>query len=113
MPSMKIMIVDDSAAICLLLKKDLEDKGFKVRTYPEPVQAMSEIEAFQPDVLITDFEMPEMDGIELAKQAKRKIPKIPVILISGRKLNQIGMANAYLEKPFLTDDLIHQIHRLV
>jgi DNA-binding response OmpR family regulator len=67
------------------------------------------------DLLITDFEMPTITGLELAKQARRRTPELPILLISGRPaLAAVARNHGYrfLPKPFDLDELMAMVRSL-
>jgi two-component system cell cycle response regulator CpdR len=78
-----ILIADDDAATCDLLRRALEAEGHKVVTASDGTEALENIGASGLALLITDVQMPGMDGIALAKAALAKAPGLRVILMSG------------------------------
>ncbi len=107
------MLVDDDPGICLLLEEDLKDsdKNFDVQTYSSAREALNEFPSFHPDILITDFQMPEMDGLKLIQNIKHQAP-IPAILMSGRLPQETTPADQVIEKPFSCTALVLQIRAL-
>jgi two-component system chemotaxis response regulator CheB len=81
---MKVFIVDDSALVRQTLVEILSHGGqFEVMTAPNAIIAEKKIQKFQPDVMILDVEMPEMDGITYLKKIMAENP-IPVVICSGQ-----------------------------
>lgn len=108
----KVLVVDDSSSIRLFLRVGLTENGFAVRTAVNGREALEMLEEFQPDLIITDLMMPEMDGFELCRALKgSKFSAIPVIVMSTmgdkaimRRLLRGGAAS-FLIKPFSVTQL--------
>ncbi|HET9626473.1 MAG TPA: response regulator, partial [Kofleriaceae bacterium] len=85
-PAIRILIVDDSVVIRKLLTQTLaEAPGLEVvATAALGKIALTKIPECQPDVVILDVEMPEMDGIETLKRIRKDSPRLPVIMFSTR-----------------------------
>ena len=66
----KILVVDDDHDILELLEYNLEREGFKVKTLDDSVHAVSECKSFEPDLIILDIMMPDINGIEVCKQIR-------------------------------------------
>ncbi|MCA9313850.1 response regulator [Candidatus Saccharibacteria bacterium] len=78
----RIMILDDNESILELLKIELEEMGFEVWAYTCPSDALTDLINNPMDLIITDLEMPQMDGLSFAKRA-RLIHKTPIFLFTG------------------------------
>ncbi|MDU2064602.1 MAG: response regulator [Sporomusaceae bacterium] len=103
-----ILIVDDMPANLELLASMLKDRGYQVRVAPSGALALRAMASHQPDLLLIDINMPEMNGYELCRQikAKEKWRSIPVIFISALNETldkieafQVGGVD-YVTKPF-------------
>jgi CheY-like chemotaxis protein len=79
----RILVVDDEERILLTSSKILELKGFEVRTATDGFAALVELRKALPDIIISDLQMPNMNGFELLSVVRRRFPHIPVIAISG------------------------------
>jgi two-component system chemotaxis sensor kinase CheA len=81
----KILVVDDSVTTRSLEKSILEAHGYLVRVAVDGVEALSQIRAERPDLVITDMMMPRMDGFELLERIKgdRQLAQIPVIIVTS------------------------------
>ncbi|WP_417208250.1 sigma-54-dependent transcriptional regulator [Antarctobacter sp.] len=114
-----ILIVDDERDIRELIGDILEDEGFATRLAANSQEAMTEINAEPPALLILDIWLKDskMDGIDILKTVKRDNPDIPVVIISGHGNIEIAVAaikqGAYdfIEKPFNIDQLLVVIRR--
>ncbi len=80
-----LLIVDDEAPIRSVLQVALSSAGYRVRTAASAREALSICSQGElpPDLIVTDIAMPEMDGIELAEQVRRRHPNTPVLFMSG------------------------------
>ncbi len=81
--SKTVLCVDDDVIALAAMCTYLEELGFNVREARDGREAMDLIEAEQPDIIITDVEMPRMDGLELLKVLYDSAQNIPVIMVSG------------------------------
>ncbi|MDQ2092820.1 nitrogen assimilation response regulator NtrX [Rhodalgimonas zhirmunskyi] len=114
-----ILIVDDERDIRELISDILEDEGYTTRLAGNSEDAMSEVEAEAPALMILDIWLKDskMDGIDILKSVKRDKPDIPIIIISGHGNIEIAVAaikqGAYdfIEKPFNIDQLLVVIRR--
>ena len=68
----KILIVDDEPDVTFTLKKGLEDEGFQIDAFNDPLEALSYFKAGQYDMLLLDVKMPKLNGFELYKELKNR-----------------------------------------
>jgi len=109
--NLNIVIVDDEIANLLLLENIVNTEGYKnVSTFSTSPDALKYIQNNTVDALITDFNMPQMDGIELLKQAKELYPDLVSIMITANNDNE--MMHRALEAG-VTDFLIKPISPIV
>lgn len=87
----KVRIVDDESLVIRVLKRALEKEGYSVSDSRNGEDALKAIKTETPDVLITDVQMPKMDGIELCERIKLDIPDREFLLIvsTSRPENEI------------------------
>ena len=78
-----ILIVDDEPSIVQSLSGLLTDEGFEVTTAGNGYEALQQIEAIVPDLVLLDIWMPGIDGLETLKEIKKSNPGIHVIMITG------------------------------
>ena len=78
-----IVCVDDNEFVLEILDWYLDSQGYRVVQCSDPSQALEIIEKQRPDAVTLDFEMPVMDGAEVAVAIKSKIPQLPIIMFSG------------------------------
>ena len=114
MDSKKILVVDDEYQINRVLKRSLQAHRYDVRTASDGEAALDLFRDFHPDLLITDLQMPEMNGIELCREI-RKISEIPIIVLSvkGEEKTKVEALDAgaddYITKPFGMDELMARV----
>ena len=111
-----VLTVDDDSIILNLLKKILERAGYKILTASSGVEALKLMETHKISLIITDIEMPEMNGIELLTKVKENNPNMPVMVITGKgsthdkkSLLRAG-ADGYITKPFKNFEVVESIH---
>jgi two-component system chemotaxis sensor kinase CheA len=118
----QILVAEDSITSRLLLKGILEDAGYGVRTAPDGVEAFALLRQRRFDLLVSDVEMPGMNGFELAMRvrAEHRLKEVPIILVTAletprdRERGLDAGANAYLVKSnFDQSDLLATIERLL
>lgn len=106
--SFKILVVDDLLDNLRLLSSLLMEEGYDVRRAPDGSMALSNVPRFEPDLILLDIMMPEMDGYEVCKRLKadEKSKDIPIIFLSALDLTfdkvkafEVGAAD-FINKPF-------------
>lgn len=116
--SNKILIVDDETVIQEMLKDVLKDAGHKVKVASSALEALKILENYDPDIIVSDIWMPEMDGHEFCKMA-RKTSNASILMMSGisseisvLQKKQIN-ADDILIKPFDVEDFLERIESLL
>jgi CheY-like chemotaxis protein len=81
------LVVDDSMLIRHTVCRFLEERGFQVESATNPVEALEMLPNLQPDIIITDMQMPKMSGSEFitALKAKPETSGIPIVILAGRQ----------------------------
>ncbi|MGB1092992.1 MAG: sigma-54-dependent transcriptional regulator, partial [Oceanobacter sp.] len=114
---MKVLVVDDEAGVRKALAQTLEIEGFDTLTAENGKDALAKLPDGWGGIVVTDINMPEMDGMELLRQLRLKDPDMPVILLTGHGDVSIAVdamrngAYDFLEKPFSTEHLVETIQR--
>lgn len=116
---MNIMIVDDEAIQLDSLNRGLRSKGYQVQGMGCPEEALSFLNDHEGpvDLVITDYAMPGMNGMELLKQIRERHKSLPVIMMTayGEKSLVIDAmrhrCDSFIEKPFTLDELLQEIQR--
>jgi DNA-binding NtrC family response regulator len=108
-----ILLVDDEEMVLSSIKSFFAiETDYKLATYTSPFQALENVEQSHFDLVISDYLMPEMDGITFLAKVKEKRPLIPRILLTGyadkenaiKAINNVGLYQ-YIEKPWDNEDL--------
>ena len=116
-----ILVVDDSLTMRKVLSRTLEREGYEVITAKDGMDAIQVLQENSPDIMLTDIEMPRMDGFELVRNVRddEKTAELPIIIISSRTAEkhrnlakEIGV-NAFLGKPVQDEDLLMQVSILL
>jgi two-component system, OmpR family, KDP operon response regulator KdpE len=109
-----ILVVDDEPQITRVLKTTLSSQGYGVRSAADGEEALAELKAWSPDLIITDLRMPRMDGLELCRRV-RTDSRIPIIVLSVKGEEKIKVealdagADDYITKPFSVNELLARV----
>ncbi len=113
----KILIIEDDVDMSLLLKKFLTKNGYEVVTVANGKSAIAAFETNQPDLVLCDYRLGDMEGVEVLKRIKDIEPSVPFIIMTGYSdirtaVNVMKMgAFDYLAKPLLPDETLQIIKR--
>lgn len=109
---MKIVVAEDEFLIADLLVVCLEEAGYEVHDAPHGAGALTLVRSLKPDLVITDFMMPLMTGLELAEAMKADdaLQGIPIILVSGAQggiaRSRADLFDLVFDKPYAMDRLL-------
>ena len=112
-----IWVADDDEAIRLILEESLTSSGFETKSFSSGEELIKELDASQPDLIITDVQMPGMLGYDLLKHINNNYEDIPVIIMTAFADMQAavesfgGGAFEYLPKPFDLEEATEIINR--
>jgi chemosensory pili system protein ChpA (sensor histidine kinase/response regulator) len=112
-----VLIVDDSLSVRNTLLQLIQDAGFSARTARDGIEAIETLKSFKPDMVLTDMEMPNLNGVELTSHIKGRadMKGVPVIMITSRSqdkhrhLAEQAGVDAYITKPYNDVALIEVI----
>jgi chemotaxis protein histidine kinase CheA/ActR/RegA family two-component response regulator len=113
----RVLVVDDSLSVRRALGMLLEDHGYDVTLSRDGLDAVRALDASRYDALLTDLEMPNMNGLELAAhvRARPALAELPVIMITSRSMDKhrrqalsVGV-NVYLTKPYTDLELLQHV----
>ncbi len=115
---MKVLIVDDNRDLALLLKWMLESEGYEVRAAQGGRDGYSTYLLFSPDLVLTDIQMPDKNGLELIKEIRCHNPAVRTIYMSGDlslyrsplKEEKEKYHVSVLEKPFSKQELMRLLN---
>jgi two-component system, OmpR family, response regulator ChvI len=120
----RVLLVDDEPDLNLTIKMILEDNGFKVDSFTDPLSALENYkeEAGMYDLLILDMKMPQMNGFELYRQIKKIDDKVKVCFLTAGEMDYEQFRkelfpaldnNCYIQKPIETEMLIRRLNRIL
>jgi len=116
-----ILIVEDEAPLATMLRYNLEKQGFRVDEASDGQEAMTRIAEAPPDLVLLDWMLPVMSGIEVCRQIRRRpnTRELPVIMVTARTEDQDAVralntgADDYITKPFSIEALMARIRALL
>jgi two-component system, OmpR family, response regulator ChvI len=124
MTQTRILVVDDEPDVNLTLKVSLEDKGFKVDAFDDPLLALDNFKAGVYGLLILDIKMPEMNGFELYREIKKIDDKVKVCFLTAltelhdyeafRKevFPKVG-ERYFIQKPIENEEMIKRVNEMM
>ena len=118
-PGRNILLVDDDPDMRETFADFLSDEGYFVETACDGVSALRALKTFPADLLLTDLNMPDMDGIELIRRARAVAGGVPAVLLTASPgdnprgvMNAAGAA-AFMIKPVAPENLLSVVHRIL
>jgi DNA-binding response OmpR family regulator len=120
----RILIVDDESDVNLTLKMVLEENGFKVDSFTDPLLALENFKGDSEtyDMLILDVRMPYMNGFELYKEIKKIDDKVKVCFLTAGEIDYeqfkgqlfpVLDENCFIQKPIQNETLIKRLNRII
>lgn len=121
MPETKVLIVEDEDALSTILEYNLAKEKFEVSVAADGEEGLLKVEEFGPDIIILDWMLPKVSGIEVCRRlrSKSETRNIPIIMLTARseEADRIrGLetgADDYLTKPFSTAELIARLKAIL
>ncbi len=121
LPKATVLVADDDPAIQELVRLTLESQGYQVLTAGSGVEVIRQALTHQPDLIILDILMPEMDGYEVLRLLKttEETSRIPIVILTayasdvGALVSWMEGADGYLAKPFNPDELVMLVERVL
>ena len=120
-----ILLIDDESDITFTIKSILEENGFKVDSFTDPISALDNYKANFYDLVILDIKMPKMDGFQLYTKIREKDPKVKICFLTASELfyeefrktrltlgEKIG-EEYFIQKPIKTEDLLEKLNTLL
>ena len=116
---MRILVVDDDAAVRDSLARTLRFEGHEVETADDGEQALAAVQAREPDAMILDVSMPKLDGLQTCRRLRAEGVLLPVLMLTAR--DSVGDrvagldsgADDYLVKPFALQELLARLRALL
>lgn len=117
----RILIVEDETAVVTLLRYNLEHEGFEVDAVSDGEEALVAVEENPPDLVLLDWMLPQLSGIEVCRQLRRRpgTKQLPIIMLTarGEEADTVrGLdagADDYVPKPFSPAELTARVHALL
>ncbi|GAF66386.1 response regulator YycF [Alkalihalobacillus trypoxylicola] len=110
----RILVVDDERPIADILKFNLEKEGFQVVCAYDGVDALTQVDTFDPDLILLDIMLPHKDGMEVCREVRKK-SDVPIIMLTAKDSEidkvlglELG-ADDYVTKPFSTRELLARV----
>ena len=115
-----VLIVEDEVAIVTLLRYNLEREGFKVYSTGDGEEAVTMVEEYKPDVIVLDWMLPSLSGIEVCRRLKADIETaaIPILMLTAkgqakdRETAEAGGVTKFMTKPFANQELLATVRAL-
>jgi two-component system phosphate regulon response regulator PhoB len=116
-----ILVVEDEAPLLTLLRYNLEKQGFRVEEAVDGNEALARVAEGRPDVVLLDWMLPTLSGIEVCRQLRRRpaTRDLPIIMVTARTEDQDAVraldigADDYVAKPFAMDALLARIRAVL
>lgn len=116
----RILVVDDTPDNLFLTQAILEEEGYHIETFENGTDALAEIEADPPDLVLLDVMMPGIDGFEVTRRIRQneKLPFIPILLITAHDQPSVAQgldtgADDFIRKPVNFDELLARVRSLL
>lgn len=114
---MRILIIEDEPGIAIFLKEGLQEESFAVDVAPDGIIGleMATVNEGEYDLMLVDWMLPGLSGIEIARQVRKLGSQVPIIFLTARDTVQDTIfalemgANDYIKKPFSFDELLARI----
>ncbi|MEK3980949.1 response regulator transcription factor [Psychrobacillus sp. FSL K6-2836] len=115
----KVLVVDDESSIVTLLKYNLEEAGFEVITASDGLEGLNKALDEKPEVIVLDWMLPHMDGMEVCKELRLKKVQIPIIMLTAKDEEfdkvlglELG-ADDYMTKPFSPREVTARVKAMI
>lgn len=112
-----ILVVDDEEDLAAAVAASLGGRGYRVRVEPDGPRGLAAARAERPDLVVLDYEMPEMDGLQVlaALRADAATRTVPVLLCTASKVSvqEMRKADGFLAKPYQEELLFEMVERLL
>ena len=114
----KILIVDDDVDALELMEELFESKGYDPMTATNGIEALNLVRDEDPDMVISDIRMPDMDGMQLLEELSKRHPQIPVIMVTAHGTIEAAVeaikmgAKDYILKPLRLDEILAKVETI-
>jgi DNA-binding NarL/FixJ family response regulator len=119
-PKKSVVLVDDDKVYAELMIEMIEmSLDCKVHAFTRPLEALKAVQIVDPSVIVTDYNMPQLNGLEFIRKASALVPRANFVLITGHDLSaykdemdRLGALKGFLPKPFGSRKLADEIRRV-
>ena len=123
--SKNILLVDDELDVIYTIKNILEDNGFQIDSFNDPITALNSYRSNFYDLVILDIKMPKMDGFELYIKMREKDPKVKICFLTASEMyyekfrktrsefGRIIEEECFIQKPIKSEDLIRKLEDIM
>jgi len=114
----KILLVEDDSTLLEVLSYNLRREGYQVVTAMDGIQALDQARRENPDLIILDIMLPELDGLEVCRILRREMT-VPILMLTakGEEIDKVvGLelgADDYMTKPFSLRELLARVHAML
>lgn len=118
MPPISVLLADDDARLRQFLELELGEEGYTVRSCGDGIEALTQIRLEPPDLVILDWMLPDLSGVEVCQRLRATGLQLPVLMLTGRDAVQDRVqaldagADDYLVKPFSIEELLARLRAL-
>jgi two-component system response regulator ChvI len=119
----RILIVEDESDIIFTLKIILEQNGFVVSSFTDPLSALSSFKPHLHDILLVDIKLPSMSGLELYKEIRKIDGKVKICFLTASEINyeelrkavfpSVEDAKCFIRKPVENEALLMQLNKML
>jgi CheY-like chemotaxis protein len=118
----RVMVVDDEPDVISVLEIVLEDNGFEVDSFTDPIAALKDYKVGLYDLLILDIKMPKMDGFELHDEIKKTDNKTKICFLTASEMYYMKSRrekycslekDLFIQKPITNEELVQEINKIL
>lgn len=119
MANRRILIVEDEAVLRRILRDALQSAGYDVATAENGIEGLDSFKNYNPELVIADIMMPEMDGLDMVEQMRKLDKSVEILFLSARSGTEDIVdgfhrgGNDYIRKPFALDELLARVEALL
>jgi two-component system, OmpR family, response regulator len=117
--AVRVLVVDDEPTLAELLSMALRYEGWEVRTSANGYDAIRQARAFEPDIVVLDVMLPDLDGLEVLRRIRQRAPRLPVLFLTARDAVEDRIAGLtaggddYVTKPFSLEEVVARLRALL
>ena len=118
MAATSVLLADDDVRLRQFLELELREEGYAVRSYGDGIGALTQIRQEPPDLLVLDWMLPDLSGVEVCQRLRSTGVQVPVLMLTGRDAVKDRVealdagADDYLVKPFSIEELLARLRAL-